>query len=192
MRRRLSRFVLLLALVLSGCSEPPQKEIDRAQGAIDAARAAGAERYAASEFTAATTSLQQAHDAVTQGDYRTALSRALAANERAQEAARQAADGKARARAEAEVGLTAATTSLQQLQTSINAAQPRLPAAQLAPARAAAKRIEGVLQEARAHITGERYLEASAALKNVIPTVNEQIRLITESADKPRPPRKRR
>ena len=29
------------------CSEPPQKEIDRAQGAIDAARAAGAEQYAA-------------------------------------------------------------------------------------------------------------------------------------------------
>ena len=30
----------------AGCSEPPQKEIDRAQGAVDAARAAGAEQYA--------------------------------------------------------------------------------------------------------------------------------------------------
>ena len=30
----------------AACSEPPQKEIDRAQGAIDAARAAGAEQYA--------------------------------------------------------------------------------------------------------------------------------------------------
>lgn len=189
--RRLA--VLLSALLLcAACSEPPQKEIDRAQGAIDAARAAGAERYAAAEFTAATTSLQQAHDAVTQGDYRTALSRALTANERAQESARQAADGKAKSRSEAEVGLTAATTALQQLQTSIKAAEPRLTAAQLTPARAAAKRIEGTLQEARAHITAERYLEASAGLKNVIPTVNEQIRSLTEGASKARPPRKRR
>ena len=29
------------------CASPPQREIDQAQGAIDAARAAGAERYAA-------------------------------------------------------------------------------------------------------------------------------------------------
>jgi hypothetical protein len=189
--RRLA--ALLSALLLcAACSEPPQKEIDRAQGAIDAARAAGAERYAATEFNAATTSLQQAHDAVTQGDYRTALSRALTASERAQEAARQAADGKARARADAEVSLTAANAALQQLHTSIKAAEPRVPAAQLASARASAKRIEGVLQEARAHIGGERYVEAAAALKNVIPTVNEQIRALTDNASKPRPPRKRR
>ena len=120
------------------------------------------------------------------------MSRALTANERAQEAARQAADGKAKSRAEAEVGLTAATTALQQLQTSIKAAEPRLSAAQLAPSRGAAKRIEGTLQEARAHITGERYLEASAVLKNVIPTVNEQIRSLTDGVSKTRPPRKRR
>jgi hypothetical protein len=48
--------VLLCTIALcAACSEPPQKEIDRAQGAIDAARAAGAERYATAEFAAATT-----------------------------------------------------------------------------------------------------------------------------------------
>ena len=91
------------AFVLStACSEPPQKEIDRAQGAIDAARAAGAEQYAPRSFAAATTALQQSHEAVEQRDYRLALTRAVDANERAQEAAKQAADGKARARTEAE------------------------------------------------------------------------------------------
>ena len=43
---------------------PPNKEMDQAQGAIDAARAAGAERYAATEYTAATEALKNANDAV--------------------------------------------------------------------------------------------------------------------------------
>ena len=42
----------------------PNKEMDQAQGAIDAARAAGAERYAANEFDAATAALKKANDAV--------------------------------------------------------------------------------------------------------------------------------
>ena len=86
----------------SGCSEPPNKEIDRRTGRIDAARAAGAEQYAAERFTAATSALQQSHEAVEQRDYRLALSRAIDANERAQDAAKLAADGKAKARSDAE------------------------------------------------------------------------------------------
>ena len=110
--RRLS--VVACAWLLSAaCSAPPQKEIDRAQGALDAARAAGADTYAAQELQAATAALQQSHDAVAQRDYRLALSRALDANERALEAAKQAADGKARARSEAEGALAAATAGLQ-------------------------------------------------------------------------------
>ena len=190
--RRLA--ALLCAVVLSAaCSEPPQKEIDRAQGALDAARAAGAERYASEEFAAATSALQQAHEAVAGRDYRTALSRALTASERAQEAARQAADGKARARAEAEVSLTGAANSLQQLRTVLETAERgRLTARQLAPARAAADRIEASLQEAREHIAAERYQNAAAVLKNVDPAVTEQIQAINEMSGRPRPVRRRR
>ena len=84
------------AVVLStACSEPPQKEIDRAQAAIDAARAAGAEHYAPESFTAATDRAPQAHEAVAQRDYRLALTRALDASDRAQEAREAAAEGKA-------------------------------------------------------------------------------------------------
>jgi len=185
---------LLCALLLCvACSEPPQKEIDRAQGAIDAARAAGAERYASEEFAAATTALQQAHDAVAQRDYRTALSRALTAHERAQEAARQAADGKARARADAEVSLTAAANSLQQLRSTLETATAgKLTAQQLAPARAAAERIDATLQEARTHISNERYVEATATLKGVNATVTEQIRALNELSARGRPVRRRR
>ena len=190
--RRLA--ILLCALSLcAACSEPPQKEIDYAQGAIDAARAAGAEQYASGEFAAATAALQQAHDAVAQRDYRTALSRALTASERAQEAARQAADGKAGARAEAEVSLTGAANSLQQLRAVLETAEARkLPAQQLAPARTAAERIDASLQEARTHIEDERYLEATAALKGVDTAVNEQIRAINDLSGRARPVRRRR
>lgn len=190
--RRLA--AVLSALILCGaCSEPPQKEIDRAQGAIDAARAAGAERYATEDFTAATTALQQAHDAVTQRDYRTALSRALTANERAQEAARQAADGKARARAQAEVAITAAANALQQLRTAMKAAEAaKLTSQQLAPARKAATRIETMLQEARTHVADERYPDATASVKTVIPEAGEQMRALSELTTRGRPVRRRR
>lgn len=190
--RRLAAAVC--AVVLSAaCSAPPQKEIDHAQGAIDAARAAGAERYAAEEFAAATTALQQAHEAVAGRDYRTALSRALTASERATEAARQAADGKARARAQAEVSLNAAVASLQQLRTVIETAgRGRLTAQQLAPPRKAADQLDATLQEAREHIAAERYVEATAALTGVDSTVTEQIQAINEMTGRPRPIRRRR
>ena len=124
---------LICAIAFSvACSEPPQKEIDRAQGAIDAARAAGADQYATDAFNAATSALQQAHEAVQQRDYRLALSRALDANERALEAAKESANGKVRARAEVEGLLTMTATSIQQLQTKLKAGEAaRLPAAQL-------------------------------------------------------------
>ena len=119
--RRLAAAIGTLVF-LTACSEPPQKEIDRAQGAIDAARAAGAEQYAPDPFTAATTAMQQTHEAVDQRDYRLALSRAVDANERALEAARQAADGKVLVRGTAEATIGRALTAERQLNEQIRVA----------------------------------------------------------------------
>ena len=136
MRRVAVRLCLLF--LIAGCSEPPQKEIDRAQGAVDTARAAGAEQYAPAEFAEATTALQQAHDAVTQRDYRLALTRALDASQRAQESARLAADGQARARSDAEVAVHGMETALQQLETKLKVATTaRTPEPELKSARQA-------------------------------------------------------
>jgi Domain of unknown function (DUF4398) len=188
--RRLT--VLFCALVLcAACSEPPQKELDRAQGAIDAARAAGADRYAATELTTAVTALQQAHDAVAQRDYRLALSRALDASERAQQAARQAADGKARARSEAEAALNRAQIAGQQLQSAIKAAEAaRVPAPLLAQARKTAAAAKGALQKTRALIESGDYLEANTAVKTVSEQIGKQILAINE-AQAARPGRRR-
>jgi hypothetical protein len=175
---------LLCALVVAAaCSEPPQKEIDRAQGAIDAARAAGAERYAASEFAAATAALEQAHSAVAARDYRLALSRALDAGERAQQAARQAADGKARSRSEVEGAAAATTTGLQQLRTAIRAAEAaHVPAQTLASARRTATSADAALQKARALLKAEQYLDARDALGGVSDRIGAEIRSLNDAA----------
>ncbi|HEY7499437.1 MAG TPA: DUF4398 domain-containing protein [Vicinamibacterales bacterium] len=187
------RLIVLLctAALSAACSEPPQKEIDRAQGAIDAARAAGAERYAPEEFGNATTALQQAHDAVTQRDYRLALSRALDASERAQQSARQAADGKARVRSEAEALVTTTTSAHQQLLSAAKAAEAaRVPAPLVAAARQTAARTDATLQKARALLKAEQYLEAREALKGATERVGAQIRALND-AQKSRAARRR-
>lgn len=115
---------LLVALLAAACGSPPHKEIDQAQGAIDAARAAGAERYAAEEYTAARTALNQANDAVAQRDYRLALNHALASREQAQNAARTAADTRARLRGDTERVLAEVTSLLVQTRAKVAALPP--------------------------------------------------------------------
>ena len=184
--------VLVLALfACAACSEPPQKEIDRAQGAVETARAAGADRYAPAEFAAATTSLQQANDAVTGRDYRLALLRALDAFERAQQAARQAADGKARARSDAEVALARSVGGIQRLEHAIKTAEAqRPPPAVLAKARQTVASVEAALQKAGAMMKEERFLDATTLLQGVPEQINEQIAVVSEA--KPgRAPRRR-
>jgi Domain of unknown function (DUF4398) len=174
---------LLCALLLcAGCSEPPQKELDTAQGAIDAARAAGADQYASQAYTAAVTALQTANEAVEQRDYRLALSRAIDARERAHEAAKQAADGKARTRSEGEAAIAAAATTLQQLHLRLKAADAaRVPARDLAPGRAAARDAEAALQKARTAIAEGNYLEVRPALGATKEGISKAIRGLDEA-----------
>lgn len=175
-----ARALLCTLLLCAACSEPPQKEIDRAQGAIDAARAAGADLYAAEAFTAATTALQQAHQAVEQRDYRLALSRALDANERALEAAKEAANGKARARSELDGMLAATAASVLQLETKLRAAEAaRLP--QLERARRLRADAQRALQEARAAAKEGNYLPAMTRIKDLPTRVAAEIKALEEA-----------
>ena len=187
--------VLCALLLCSACSAPPQKEIDQAQGALDAARAAGGEQYAKDEFPAAATALQQAQDAVPQRDYRLALSRALDARERAQDAAKQAADGKARARIEADREAASTATALQQLRGKIAAAEAaRVPARDLTGPRAAVSAVDASLQKARAEMEAGSYLEAIAALNGTRAMIGTQIAGVDRAinARPARPARRRR
>src|SRR6476620_86081 len=100
-RRFLFCLAVLAAVAGAACGDPPDKEMQQAQGAIDAARAAGADQHAREEFTAAEDALKRSHTAVDQRDYRQSLYAALDARERAQIATKESVNKKATARADA-------------------------------------------------------------------------------------------
>jgi multidrug efflux pump subunit AcrA (membrane-fusion protein) len=191
-RRGVSACAWVLGSILAaGCAEPPNIEMDQAQGAIDAAQAAGAEQYATTEYGAATTALKSANDAVAAGDYRLALNYALESREHAQNAARDTANTKARMRSDIERGLVEIDALIAKGEAQIASAQRarvaarqlRQPAAELADAKAD-------LQDPREAVGRGDYLGAAEALDGVKKRV-EKVLMEISSATTPQPSRRR-
>ncbi len=180
MRRSLLGAALLTAFILPACAEPPNKEINQAQGAIDAARAAGAARYAEAEYTAATTALQQANEAVAQRDFRLALNHALESREHAQNAARDGAENRARIRGEVERLMAELAPLLAQASTRIAEAESsRLPRQTVLEARQALTQVNAAVQKAGAAMKAEDYAPAQPLLQGA----KEQIEMTMASLD---------
>jgi hypothetical protein len=181
------------ALLLSAaCGAPPNKEMDQAQGAIDAARAAGADRYATTEYAAATDALKNANDAVAVGDYRLALNYALESREQAQNAARGAADAKARVRGEVERGITEITALIAQARLRLAAAErARVARRLLQQPRAELAAAEAALQKAGEAVSAEDYLAARETLTGVKERVDAALMAINETMA-PRPAARRK
>jgi Domain of unknown function (DUF4398) len=158
----------LLLLALAGCSEPPQKELDEARSAIDAAQAAGATTYAPEEFAGATAALEKAKAAVDQRDYRQALNYAIDARQRAIEASRVVPEARTHASAAAEAEMKAIRESMAHLESVLRAAGDAGVAAQelLAP-HETLEAAKGVLQEARTTLDARKYAEAVTLLRGV-------------------------
>jgi len=172
--------VLIASLSLSACAEPPNKEMDQAQGAIDAARAVGAEQYAPDEFAAATTTLELAHEAVALRDFRLALNHALESREHAQEAAREAAETRARIRGEVERAMAEATVLLAQASASVAAAErSRIPRQTLREAQQALAAVTADLQKAGAAMEANDYPGAQPMLSGL----KERIGRVTATLD---------
>ena len=184
MRRVGRRLALVIVLLSAGCAEPPNKEINQAQGAIDAARAAGADRFAASELAAATDALKRSEEAVATGDYRQALSHAIDSRERAQHAAKVAVDGRADMRGQAERATTEVATLLTRAQAQLKVRPLREPRATVAKA-------EKALQEARSALTREDYAAVSKALDGVAAELQAALTQI-DAAASPGPAKRKR
>jgi hypothetical protein len=158
--------LVALSLVVAACrDDPPEKEMQQAQGAIDAARAAGADQYARDEYIAAQDALKHAREAVGQRDYRLALNNALDSREHAQSAAKLTADNKAAARTDADRALVALTAALAET-------RPRLksPEAAQVPAKALVLRrtiadAELALQKARTAFSAGDYATVALAAR---------------------------
>lgn len=192
MRRR-GLFCVLVAAFAAACAEPPSKEMSQAQGAIDAARAAGAERYATEEFKAATDALARSQDAVGQRDYRLALNHALDSRERAQAAAKTAADQKAAVRSEAERLLNETALVLVQANTRLKQADASKTARpQATVPRASIDAVEKAVQEARTSLDAGDYLSARDTLKGAIEVARAAMRQLEALVIPPPPARRRR
>jgi Domain of unknown function (DUF4398) len=179
----------LLLLTSAGCSGPPQKEIDQAQSALDLARTAGAERYASTEFAAAASSLEKAHAAVGQRDYRQALNYAIDSRQRATEAARQAADGRAKAKTAVETLYGAVATEANRLQAALRTAETAAPAKLLRAGQATLRDARTGLQEASAAMSAGNYADATKRLTEVRKKLDAA--LTDVQSIPPRAPRKR-
>jgi len=184
LRRVVSVLALAVAsILLSSCATPPTAEMDRAQGAIDAARAAGAEQYASGEYSAATSALASANEAVAARDYRLALNYALESHEHAQNAAREAADTKARMRAEVERAIADITALVADGQAR-TAAAGRAGSARrlLTPATDALAAASASLQKAGEAVAAGDYLAANAALEGVKEATEKALAALDASA----------
>ena len=177
---RLAAILMFCAAVAaSACGEPPTREMDQAQGAIDAARAAGADRYAATEYTAATDALKRAQDAVVQRDYRQALNEALDSREHAQNAAREAADTRAQLRGEVERDMAQIAALIAEANTRLNAAtRARVPRRTLEGPRTELAAVDESVQKAGAAMRADDYLAARAALQGVKERITQALRAL--------------
>ena len=190
-RWRPALYLIAALTINSACGGPPDKEMQQAQSAIDAARSGGGDRYAREELVAAEEALKHARDAAGDHDYRLALNHALDSRERAQGAAAQVAGRKAAAQAAAERALTDASTALADAQVKLKAAEAaRLPPAKLAGPRRAIANEERAVQEARTAFSQGDYLAVPGSMSRAAAHLRETAGDLDAMA--PSAPRRRR
>jgi hypothetical protein len=170
---------ILGAVALAACAEPPTREIAQAQGALEAARAAGAETYARTEFQAADEALRRAHTAVADRDYRQALSFALDAREQARAAAREAAAARGRAAASVAQAIQQAARGLEAFRGRVTG--PGSTRDQRARYPARLDELMAQLQEARSAVAAGDYARAAERARTV------QTRVDALAAELPKP-----
>ena len=186
MLRVVRRLALITAILSASCAEPPSKEMNQAQGAIDAARAAGADKFAAAKFAAAQDALKRSEDAVAARDYRQALSHALDSRERAQSAAKMAVEGRADARGHAERAISEVATLLSRAQAQLKD-NPRA----LKGPRSTVTAAEKMLQEARTALKAEDYPGVTKALNSAAAELQAALTEIDAAGSPRAAPRKR-
>lgn len=178
--------VLASLIAAAACAEPPSKEMNQAQGAIDAARAAGAATYAPEEFAAAVAALERAEQAVADRDYRLALNHALDSRERAQNAARLAVEARARARGAAERAVAETAALLGRARSRLEDPEvARLPRRMLAEPVAVIEASENSMQEARTALEADDYQRAVDHLEGVAARLQAVLRAIDSAAAAP-------
>ena len=154
----------LLALAAAGCADPPTKEIDQAQAAIEVAVSGGAERFAEADLAAARTALVQARDSVAQREYKLALGHALDSRERAQTAARHAVEARDALKRDTQASLAEVMALQARAQRLIATAGPGAARTRARRARPEHARLTTRVQEARALVEQGDDVKAATVL----------------------------
>jgi hypothetical protein len=170
-RSLLCVFVFCLASFACG-GEPPTKEMQDAQTAIDAAKAAGADTYAPEEFNAAQEALRHAKEAVDQRDFRLALNDALDSRERAQNALSEAAGKRAAAKADADEALRRARIAVRDIETRVADMDTRANARALAAPKTTLATAQRRLQEASTAFAQDDFAKSAAASRAALDDVS--------------------
>ncbi len=122
--RSLFRVGALLTLVVAvvSCGSPPQAELDAAQAALDSARQAGAEAYAADAYNRAKNTLADARAKSEQSDYEEAKTAAVQAKDQADQAKSLAESTKTQVRDEAQAIVTRVSNAIGDARSAVDGA----------------------------------------------------------------------
>jgi hypothetical protein len=114
---RIAVVAFLPALLLAGCDQPPTRELQAAEAALQKARDAEAATYVPERLAEAESALAAARSKLAAKDYRGALSSANEAHEKARGAASAAGPAKTLARSAAETAMAEAQSVLDDVGT---------------------------------------------------------------------------
>jgi flagellar hook-basal body complex protein FliE len=176
---------IVVSSLIAGCGDdPPNKELQQAQQAIDEARASGADRYSSDEFNAAQDAVKRAQAAVGARDYRQALNDALDARDRAQNASKDTTDKKAKAKVDADRALHDAALAIVDARAKLRTAESahRVPSRVLVPVRRDITDAETHVQEARTAFDSGDYLSALQTLNASMKRLNDTVKTLQGGA----------
>jgi len=144
-----------VSLLTLACTSPPEGEKRAADAAVSAATAAGADKYAPSEFAAMTAAVKKAEYEMSNKAYKKAKASYEAVKDLAEKATKAAAAGKAAATADAEKQIADLEGRWKELQGQAEAAAKKLKADQKAAWDTDAKGVTEALEAAKAAVAAD-------------------------------------
>lgn len=133
--------VIIVGLLAFGCASPPEAEKKAADAAASAARSAGADKYAAADFSAMSDALKTAESEMSGKKYKEAKASYEKVKSLAEKAAKSAESGKAAMKAEVEKQVGDLEKRWQDLEGKAKAAAKKLKLEQKKAWEAAAKSV---------------------------------------------------
>ena len=183
------------AFLILSCAKAPEKELQEASAAIEAARTAEADLYVPDLFAEAQANLTEAETLSVAKKFKEAKDLALQAKMKADSAAALAVTNKEEKRAEVEGLLANAQKMLEELNSAIKTAERKVAKAKMAPIKTNAKACEDLLAQAKKSQEGGDYKNAydqvQMMIKNVYDTKNGLTTLTAPKAPAPKASKKK-